>query len=231
MVFTPLYDRNPLRIIPFQGVTLSVIALCCTLFFLQRLFPVAEAGSLIHGLGLVPARLLGGGQASCEHPLVPAELTILTAAFVHGSWLHLIGNMLFLWVFGDNVEDAMGHVRFAIFYLLCAAAAGLAQALSAPYSTDTVVGASGAIAGVLGAYLVLHPRVKVVALLFRRVPVLLPAYLLIGAWLVVQLASVWWGSNDTVAWWAHIGGFVAGALLVVPMRDKRVPLFDGGLRR
>jgi membrane associated rhomboid family serine protease len=168
---------------------------------------VAEAGSLIHGLGLVPATLLGGAQVPAGHPLPPAELTILTAAFVHGSWLHLIGNMLFLWVFGDNAEDAMRHVRFALFYVLCA------------------------IAGVLGAYLVLHPRMKIVALLLRRVPVLLPAYLLIGAWLLVQLFSIWWGSNDPIAWWAYIGGFVAGALLVVPLRDKRVALFDGGLRR
>jgi membrane associated rhomboid family serine protease len=231
MVFTPLHDQNPLKIIPFQRVTLSIIALCCTAFLAQRLLPIAEAGSLFHGLGLVPAVLLDGTQVPLGSPLVPAELTILTAAFVHGGWLHLIGNMLFLWVFGDNVEDSMGHLQFAAFYLLCAAAAGVAHVLSAPDSTDTLVGASGAIAGVLGAYLVLHPRVKVLVLLFRRVPVLLPAYLLIGGWLLIQLFSVWSGNNQSVAWWAHIGGFVAGAVLIVPFRYKQVPLFDGGLRR
>ena len=231
MVFTPLHDRNPLRIIPFQRVTLSIIAICCAVFLAQHLLPSAEAGSLIHGLGLVPATLLGGTPVHPGGPLVPAELTVLTAAFVHGGWLHLIGNMLFLWVFGDNVEDSMGHVRFAAFYLLCAAAAGLAHVLSTPDSTDTLVGASGAIAGVLGAYLVLHPRVKVLVLLFRRVPVLLPAYLLIGGWLLVQLFSVFSSNDQPVAWWAHIGGFVAGAFLVVPFRYKRIPLFDGGWRR
>jgi len=230
-MFTPLHDRNPLRIIPFQRVTLGIVALCCVVFAVQRLLPEAEAGTLIHGLGLVPARLLGGSQAPAGQPLLPAELTILTAAFVHGGWLHLVGNMLFLWVFGDNVEDARGHVRFALFYVLCAIAAGLAHALSAPDSADTLVGASGAIAGVLGAYLVLHPRVRVLALLFRRVPVRLPAYLLIGGWLLAQFFGAWWGSRQPVAWWANIGGFAAGALLVVPLRDQRVRLFDGGVRR
>jgi membrane associated rhomboid family serine protease len=231
MVFTPLHDRNPLRIIPFQRVTLSIIAVCCAVFLAQHLLPSAEAGSLIHGLGLVPATLLGGTPVPPGNPLVPAELTVLTAAFVHGGWLHLIGNMLFLWVFGDNVEDSMGHVRFAAFYLLCAAAAGLAHVLSTPDSTDTLVGASGAVAGVLGAYLVLHPRVKVLVLLFRRVPVLLPAYLLIGGWLLVQLFSVWTDNDQPVAWWAHIGGFMAGAVLVMPFRYKQIPLFDDGWQR
>jgi membrane associated rhomboid family serine protease len=231
MIFTPLHDRNPLRIIPFQRVTLSIIALCCSLFLAQRLLPVPEAQSLIHGLGLVPATVFGGSQIPAEQPRVPAELTLLTAAFVHSSWVHLIGNMLFLWVFGDNVEDSMGHMRFAVFYVLCAATAGLAHVLSDPDSADMLVGASGAIAGVLGAYLVLHPRVKVVALLFHRVPVLLPTYLLIGGWLLAQLASVSWGSRQPVAWWAHIGGFVAGAILIVPFRYKHVPLFDQRTQR
>ena len=228
MVFMPLHDRNPLKIIPFQHVTLGIVALCCVLFLAERLLPIAEAGGLIHGLGLVPAAFLDQGQLPPRNALVPPELTLLTAAFVHGGWLHLIGNMLFLWVFGDNIEDAMGHWRFAAFYLLCASAAALAHVLSAPESTDTLVGASGAIAGVLGAYLILHPRVKVLVLLFRRVPVVLPAYLLIGGWLLVQLFSLWSGNGAPVAWWAHIGGFVAGAVLVVPLRDKSVPLFDGG---
>ena len=231
MVFTPLHDRNPLRIIPFQRVTLSIIAVCCAIFLAQHLLPSAEEGSLIQGLGLIPATLLGGTPVPPGSPLVPAELTVLSGAFVLGGWLQLFGNMLFLLFFGDNVEDSMGHVRFAAFYLLCAAAAGLAHVLSTPDSTDTLVGASGAIAGVLGAYLVLHPRVKVLVLLFRRVPVLLPAYLLIGGWLLVQLFSVWTGNDQPVAWWAHIGGFMAGAVLVVPFRYKQIPLFDDGWQR
>jgi len=187
-------------------------------------------GGLTRNFGLVPAVFLNKTQTPPDSMGVPAELTILTAAFLHGGWIHLIGNMLFLWVFGDNVEDSMGHVRFAAFYLLCATAAGLTHVFSMPNSTDTLVGASGAIAGVLGAYLVLHPRVKVLVLLFRRIPIVLPAYLLIGAWLLIQLVGVWTGSSTPVAWQAHIGGFVAGALLIVPFRYKRVPLFDRGLR-
>jgi membrane associated rhomboid family serine protease len=115
--------------------------------------------------------------------------------------------------------------------MLCAISAGPAQTLTAPDPTGMLVGATGAIAGMLGAYRFVHPRVTVVALRFRRIPVLLPAYLLIGAWLLVQLFGVWWGRNDPIAWWAQIGGFVAGAWLVVSFRDKRAPLFDGGLRR
>ena len=229
MAFIPLHDQNPLKIIPFQRVTLGIIVLCCTIFVIQRMLPIAEAGSLLHNLGLVPASFLKRTPLPTQAPLIPVELTILTAAFLHGGWVHLIGNMLFLWVFGDNIEDSMGHVRFAVFYLLCATAAGLAHVLSMPDSTTTLVGASGAVAGILGAYLVLHPRVKVLVLLFRRVPVVLPAYLLIGAWLLIQLFNVWSGNSAPVAWWAHIGGFVAGALLIVPFRYKNVPLFDAGL--
>lgn len=231
MIFAPLHDRNPLEIIPFQRVTVSIIVLCCALFLIQRALPGARAEELIHSLGLVPAAFLNASPASPAGLAIPAELTILTAAFLHGGWLHLLGNMAFLWVFGDNVEDALGHLRFALFYLLCAVAAGLTHVLSAPDSTDTLVGASGAIAGILGAYLVLHPRVRVLVLLFRRVLVVLPAYLLIGGWLLVQLFSIWTDDVGAVAWWAHVGGFVAGAFLVVPMRDKRVPLFDQGYRR
>ena len=145
--------------------------------------------------------------------------------------MHLIGNMLYLWVFGDNIEDAMGHGRFIAFFLACGVAGGLAHALANPDSLAPTIGASGAISGVLGAYLLLHPRVKVLVMAFTWwIHIRLPAYIVLGGWIVLQIANAIWlaspGSNT--AWWAHIGGFAAGMALIVPLHRKRIPLFDRG---
>jgi membrane associated rhomboid family serine protease len=164
--------------------------------------------------GLIPARLgaeLGAGVMAGVLPLV-------TYQFLHGGWLHLIGNMLYLWVFGDNIEDRVGHFRYLVFYLLVGVLAGLVQVFFRPGSVVPVIGASGAVAGVLGAYLVSCPRARVLALvpIFFWVPVELPATIFLGFWFILQLfsgaASI--GAEVAVAWWAHIGGFVAGMLLV-----------------
>ncbi len=225
-MFLPLHDRNSLRIIPFQRVTLGFILLCIAVFAWQQWLPTTRSVALMQTLGLVPVVLMGGAPSGVETTWIPAELTLLTSLFLHGGWLHLIGNMLFLWVFGDNVEDSMGHLRFVAFYLLCGIAASMAHVLSLPDSTHALVGASGAIAGILGAYLVLHPRVQILVLAFHRVPIVLPAYLLIGVWLLIQFVNVWPGGDGPVAWWAHIGGFVTGAILIVPFRHRQVPLFS-----
>ncbi len=228
-MFLPLHDRNPLRIIPFQRITFGFMLMCITVFAGQQWLPTTQSVVLMQTLGLVPAVLLGGAPVGPETAWVPAELTVLTSMFLHGGWFHLIGNMLFLWVFGDNVEDSMGHLRFIVFYLLCGIAASMTHVLSLPDSTHALVGASGATAGILGAYLVLHPRVQILVLAFHRVPIVLPAYVLISVWLLIQFVNVWLGGNAPVAWWAHIGGFVTGAILVVPFRYKQVPLFDRGV--
>lgn len=149
--------------------------------------------------------------------------------FLHAGWMHLIGNMLFLWVFGDNVEDAMGHVRFLVFYLAAGVAGGLAHMLSVPDSTIPLVGASGAIAGVVAAYLILHPRVKLWVLVLGRIPLKISAMWALGAWAAFQVIMLLVASDHTTAWWAHIGGFVAGAALVPFMRKPGVPLFDQDL--
>ena len=156
---------------------------------------------------------------------------LFTTMFVHGGWAHIAGNMLFLWIFGDNVEDRMGHARYLAFYSLCGFAAGLTETVMAPDTAVPAVGASGAIAGVLGAYLVLAPTamVQVVVLPFIFLPFFVPAVLLIGFWFVTQLfaglAEV--GSHSTVgagvAWWAHVGGFVAGVVLIWPFKRRRRP--------
>ncbi len=146
--------------------------------------------------------------------------------FLHGGGLHLGGNMLFLWVFGDNIEDAMGHGRFILFYLLGGIAAGLIQTLAGPSSQVPTIGASGAVAAVLGAYLILHPRAKILVPIVIF-PVYLPAVFVLLLWIGFQVFTALGGGGGGVAWWAHIGGFVTGALLIVPFRHNSLPLFGG----
>ena len=162
--------------------------------------------------------------------MVPAAATLLTSMFLHGGWLHLIGNMLYLWIFGDNVEDAMGHGRFVLFYLVCGLAAALAQAGLDPGSEVPMVGASGAISGVLGAYLMLHPRAHVLVLIPLGILtqlVRLPALIVLAFWFGLQLFQQLSAppGQGGVAFMAHIGGFVAGMALVPLFKRPRVRLF------
>ena len=156
---------------------------------------------------------------------VPALLTVFTSMFLHGGWMHLIGNMLYLWIFSDNVEDAMGHGRFIVFYLLCGIGAAMAQALPDPSSAIPMVGASGAISGVLAAYLMLYPRARVTVVIplgFYLHVTRLPAAAVLGLWFLLQLLSeMMSGAGAGVAFRAHIGGFVAGLLLVFAFVPKR----------
>lgn len=229
MPFLPLHDDQPRVLIEYPWVTWGLIAVC-SLIFLHQTSLTPDAGArLIFGLGLIPATVTGEGQLEPELVLVPPLATLVTAAFLHGGWMHLITNMLYLWVFGDNVEDAMGHWRFLAFYLICGLAAGLAHIASDPGSTVPTLGASGAISGVLGAYLILHPKSRVLVPVIV-IPLYLPAWVLLFFWIGFQ---VWSAASSGpvgggIAWWEHIGGFVAGALLVVPFRHKTVPLFAGG---
>lgn len=208
----PLKDDIPARRFPM--VNAALIAANC-LVFLVEVGMGRDVAGVIQRYGVVPARLIAAGAADWP--------TIGSSMFLHGGWEHIVGNMLYLFIFGDNVEDAMGHVRYLLFYLACGAAAAWAHVLSASASQVPTVGASGAIAGVLGAYLVLYPRAGVLTLIplgffFRIVRV--PALLVLGFWIVLQvlfglvslpLAHVAQGGT---AWFAHIGGFVAGLLLV-----------------
>jgi membrane associated rhomboid family serine protease len=161
---------------------------------------------------------------------VPVELTFVTYMFLHGGWLHLIGNMLFLWVFGDNVEHAMGRLRFLIFYLACGIAGGVTHYLSVPDSTAPLVGASAAIAGVVAAYLMLFPHARIWILLLMRIPVRLAAKWVLSAWILFQFVNLLISADEMTAWWAHIGGIAAGAILVVFLRRPNVPLFAPDVR-
>lgn len=227
-MFLPLHDRNPLRVIPLQWVTLGMMLICVGVFLYQRQLPDEQQRAMIVSFGMLPAVLFDLRSLAPELVVLPAELTLLSSIFLHGNWLHLLGNMAFLWVFGDNVEDSMGHWRFLVFYCACGIFASFTHAVAEADSIMPLIGASGAVSGVLGAYLVLHPRVKIILLLLFKLPLRLPAYLLIAAWIGLQLVSALYSSDDSTAWWAHLGGFAAGVLLIPFFKRRDVPLFDRG---
>jgi membrane associated rhomboid family serine protease len=229
-MFIPLYDDNPLRTIETPYFTRALIVVTSLIFVIFQSGLVIDADdATAGGYAVIPAAFLQGAPLRETLAVIPEPLTFVTYMFLHGSWLHLIGNMLFLWVFGDNVEDAMGHWRFLGFYLLCGIIAGVAHAVAVPNSPAPLVGASGAIAGCLSAYLILHPRVKLWVLAFGRIPLKISAMWAIGAWIAWQIGGVLLGVKDDTAWWAHIGGLAAGAILIPFFRRKDVELFDRGL--
>ncbi len=162
---------------------------------------------------------------------MPEALTLFTYQFLHSDILHLLSNMLFLWVFGDNIEDAVGHFKFLVFYLAGGIAGGLAHAWMLASSNLPLIGASGAVAGVIAAYLILHPRVRVWVLAFRFIPLRISAAWVLGVWAVTQIIMIALAPGDQVAWWAHVGGMVAGAVLILILRRPGVALFDRGLAR
>jgi membrane associated rhomboid family serine protease len=222
-MFLPLHDGVPLRNMKTPGATRTLIVFCFAAYALTFHGPIGPDW-VVAGFGLIPAVLFGTEALPDGLPFVPAELTLATSLFLHGSLFHLLGNMLFLWVFGDNVEDAMGHGRFLVFFLLCGAIAGLTHAFIDPESTRPLIGASGSVSGVVAAYLLLYPRVRVWGLFLKGIPLRLPAYWGIGFWFVLQFASAFLGGDEAVGWFAHLGGFVAGAILIPMMRRRYDPV-------
>ena len=222
----PYRDENPLQMVPL--VTYGLLLSCLLAFAWQATLPVPVQQRLILSLGLIPAVLFGHAVLPPVLELVPPMATIFTSMFLHGGIMHLAGNMLFLWIFSDNVEAALGHIRFALFYALCGVAAAMAQALPDMTSQIPMIGASGAVSGVLGAYLLLYPRARVVLLApvgFSLRRVRLPAVMVLGFWFLLQLGSslLVAGEGGGVAFRAHLGGFVAGMLLVPLLRPGRLP--------
>lgn len=223
----PLHDDNPTEITPY--VTFALIGLC-VLVFLWQISLGEHIERAIYSLGMIPATVFGDKSLPPELVVVPAWMTLFTSMFMHGGWMHLIGNMLYLWIFGNNVEDSMGHARFVVFYLLCGVAAVLAQALPNPDSVIPMVGASGAISGVLGAYLLLYPHARVLVVLplgFLLYSARVSAGFVLGFWFLIQLISSLNANPDEggVAFGAHAGGFVAGVALIPFFKYVRVPLF------
>jgi membrane associated rhomboid family serine protease len=233
----PIRDDNPSFLKPV--VTLGfIVANLASWLLVQGLGAPGPLAESICELGLIPGELLGRVAPGTSFPLSeatscvlgasPTWPTPLTSMFLHGGWLHLIGNMWFLWIFGNNVEDSMGHTRFLIFYLLCGLGAAALQTATQPDSTVPMVGASGAIGGVMGAYIVLFPRVRVhmaIVFGFYVTTVAVPAAFMLGYWFLLQIVggAIGYGSGGGgTAFWAHVGGFAAGMLLIFAFRNPRL---------
>jgi len=239
----PYRDDNPTVLTPF--ITVALIAANIAVWVVvQGMGSDQRLAQTVCELGLIPGDLLhrlpvgfsfdlGPGMV-CQVSGTSSWYTVFTSMFLHGGWLHLLGNMWFLWLFGNNIEDIMGHGRFLAFYLLSGIAAAAAQIFVDPSSAVPMVGASGAISGVMGAYIVLYPRVRVhtmtwLIILFRLT---VPAWLMLGYWFVLQILSAGTDPVGGVAVWAHIGGFVAGALLIKlfsnpELQERREQLLKG----
>jgi membrane associated rhomboid family serine protease len=226
----PLRDDNPIGRTPVVNYTL--IGLCVAVFLWQLMLGRAGGERAVYALGVIPSVLLGHAELPAEVGAVPPVASLVTSMFLHGGFLHLAGNMLYLWIFGDNIEDAMGRGRYVFFYLLCGVVAALTQTFANPDSDMPMIGASGAISGVLGAYLMLFPRAHVLVLIPLGLVsqlIRLPAMWVLLLWFGLQLLSNALGGDSGVAFSAHIGGFVAGALLILLFRRRSVPV--GLLRR
>jgi len=228
VVFIPVTDNNRRSWIRYHYVTVVLIALCVLVFVLQIAGDENRFVGMVYAFGAIPSGLFGLRELPEALAVIPTWMTLITSMFLHGGAAHLAGNMIFLWVFGDNVEDAMGHLRFVAFYLLCGVIAALAHATVDFQSTTPMIGASGAISGVLGAYFILHPRVQVWIVVFAFIPVRLPTYVVLGGWILMQIVFSFMAQQGTeqVAWWAHIAGFAAGAFLIRYFRYPHVALWD-----
>lgn len=229
----PLHDDNPTRRFPY--LTIAFISACVLVYFWQASLGPRAGQAVVYSLGAIPAVLLGKVDLPPELTLIPPAMSVFTSMFMHGGFMHLAGNMLYLWIFGNNIEDVLGHGRFIVFYLLCGIAAVFGQILQNPESQIPMIGASGAISGVLGAYLLLYPHARVLVVIplgFFLHMARIPAGWVLGLWFVYQILSSVMTSSEGggVAWFAHIGGFIAGMALLPLFKPRGVKLFQPGRR-
>jgi membrane associated rhomboid family serine protease len=216
----PIWDHSPFKWPKPPYVMWSLIVVNFAVFFWIAGLTPDDAEVIAHTAGLVPVALFGGSAGA-----IPAPLTLITSMFLHGNFMHVFGNMIFLFVFGDDIEEVLGHWRFLVFYFACGIGSGFAFALSDPSSTTDLIGASGAVAGVIAAYLLFRPCAKVTCLL-GLIPLRLRAYWIIGFWAIWQFIDAAGRVDDGVAYWAHVGGLITGAVLFVVMRPAGVRLFE-----
>ena len=219
MVFTPIWDHNPLKWPTPPYVMWALVIINFAVFFFQ--VSGGQIDQADHFAGLIPAAFSGGGIPGT----LPGPVTLITSMFLHANFMHVFGNMLYLFVFGDDIEEVLGHWRFLGFYLACGVVGGLLFVLVDPNSTTELIGVSGAVAGVISAYLLFRPCAKIWCLL-GLIPLHIRAYWIIGSWAIVQVVEATTGVQDGVAYRAHVGGLIAGAVLFVVMRPAGVKLFD-----
>lgn len=211
--------------LPF--VNYGLITLTVLIFLIQSTLPPTAFEAAAINFGMIP--IVVRDLYPQPVPWLPDWANLVTYAFLHADWLHLLTNMLFLWVFGDNIEDALGHAKYLFFYIACAVLAALAHLLFNINGNGPLIGASGAVAGIMGAYVLLYPhaRVFVLARIVWLIPLPVPAFWMLGFWIASQFFYVLVGSDEPVAWWAHIGGFAAGVVLAPLLRRKGVVLWGG----
>ncbi len=226
-MFIPLYDTNRLRRIRRQYVTFGLIALNVAVYLATVVAGDVFTNAAMLGLGFIPSVVYHTAELAPQYVVIPEDLSYVTYSFLHADLVHLGGNMLFLWVFGDNVEDALGHLRYLLFYLACAVGGAVVHGLVAPDSQAPLIGASGAIAGIVTAYLILYPRVKVWILAFARIPLRIPAYMVLALWIATQFILFLAGGEDQVSWACHVGDIVTGAVLVLVLRRRDILSADG----
>lgn len=224
----PISDDNPTSSPPI--VTVALIVACAAIFVWQASLDAEAAVRAVFALGMVPAVLFGTASLPDGLDIVPPAATVATSMFLHGGLMHLAGNMLYLWIFGNNVEDVMGSLRFVLFYLLCGIAAAMAQAFAAPAAEIPMIGASGAVSGVLGAYILLYPHARIriaIPIGFYLHFTYLPAMVALGLWMGFQILNSVMTPADQggTAWFAHIGGFIAGMLLIPVFKRRGVRFF------
>ncbi len=220
-MFLPLHDNTSLKVIRFQIVSGVIIAINLLLIiYTAVILGGIDKSTLATSFGAVPALLTDFKVLPANLAVIPEPATLFTYMFLHAGWMHFIGNMAFIWVFADNIEDAFGHIGFLVFFAFCGAAAALAHTLAGPQSQSPLIGASGAVSGVMAAYLVLFPKARIWVLLFLKLPIPIPAYLALVGWFAFQLFnSMMPQTGDTiVAWWAHIGGFITGGVIAFALR-------------
>ena len=223
MFFFPFADENPTEKKPI--ISWLIIFTCSSIFLNQIFDPIYITEQTFLSFGMIPAILFGYSELSGPLKIIPPSLSILTSMFLHGGWMHIIGNMTYLYIFGDNIEERLGKLKFIIFYLVTGIFAALTQAIIDPTSTIPMIGASGAIAGILGGYLVLYPKANIKVLfwfiIFVKV-IKIRAFIVLGGWIIIQFIS--FNGTDLnsggVAYAAHIGGFISGILLINIMKNK-----------
>ena len=214
-------------------MTIAFIAACVLVFLYQASLPKEPGELFVYHYGAIPSLLFGHAALPDEAVAIPPMATLLTSMFLHGGWMHLIGNMLYLWIFGNNIEDVMGHARFVVFYLLCGVLAAISHAVTDLSSQVPMVGASGAISAVLGAYVLLFPRANVLVFIPGIGITQVAAGIVLGMWFVTQLVSGGLSigaQGGGVAFFAHIGGFLAGMALIGIFKRPEVPFFSPGQR-
>jgi membrane associated rhomboid family serine protease len=216
----PLHDDTPLKYMRRPVVNWALISINIAVFVAVFSDAFGDPLTVVRGFGLIPAVLFGRAELAPWIVTPGADWTVLTSLFFHSGLGHLAGNMIFLYVFGDNVEDAMGSLRYLFFYLLCGVSAALLFAFGAPYTLMPLVGASGAISGVCAAFILLYPRSTIFGLVAGIIPVHAPASLFVGTWILFQVFNAFTDDQGQVGWWAHVGGIIAG-LMLTPLFKRR----------